>query len=305
MSPVKNMSRTVTTDVELRGQHLREGDQVMLFYPSANRDEDVFDRRRRASTSGATPTRTWPSASGPTSASAPRWPASSCKVMFREVLPRLPDLELARRRGPAVPAVELRQRPRGDAGAVHADARHGAVHRMTGPLDGVRVVELGVWVAGPGAAGILADWGADVVKIEPPAGDPARSFQRMLGGDLDVNPVFELDNRGKRSIVLDLSTERGVEIAHELLAGADVFLTNVRPAALDRLGLGPDDAARAPPPRSSTPSSPATGSTGPTPTGRPTTSPPSGPGPASPSRCGRPAARCRSSAAAWATTRPP
>jgi crotonobetainyl-CoA:carnitine CoA-transferase CaiB-like acyl-CoA transferase len=115
---------------------------------------------------------------------------------------------------------------------------------MTGPLDGIRVVELGVWVAGPGAAGILADWGADVVKIEPPAGDPARGFQRMLGGDLDVNPVFELDNRGKRGIALDLSTERGVEIADQLLAGADVFLTNVRPAALDRLGLGPDDARR-------------------------------------------------------------
>jgi crotonobetainyl-CoA:carnitine CoA-transferase CaiB-like acyl-CoA transferase len=113
---------------------------------------------------------------------------------------------------------------------------------VTAPLEGVSVVELGVWVAGPGAAGILADWGADVVKIEPPAGDPARSFQRMLGGDLDVNPVFELDNRGKRAVALDLSTERGIEIADRLLAEADVFVTNVRPAALDRLGLGPDDA---------------------------------------------------------------
>ena len=113
---------------------------------------------------------------------------------------------------------------------------------MTGPLDGIRVVELGVWVAGPGAGGILADWGGDVVKVEPPAGDPARSFQQMLGGDLDVNPVFELDNRGKRGVALDLSTPAGVEIADRLLAGADVFLTNVRPAALDRLGLGPDGA---------------------------------------------------------------
>ena len=112
----------------------------------------------------------------------------------------------------------------------------------SGPLDGIKVVELGVWVAGPGAAGILADWGADVVKIEPPAGDPARSFQRMLGGDLDVNPVFELDNRGKRGIALDLSSGQGVEIADRLLADADVFLTNVRPAALDRLGLGPGGA---------------------------------------------------------------
>jgi crotonobetainyl-CoA:carnitine CoA-transferase CaiB-like acyl-CoA transferase len=113
---------------------------------------------------------------------------------------------------------------------------------MTGALEGVRVVELGVWVAGPGAAGILADWGADVVKIEPPGGDPARTFQRLIGGD--VNAVFELDNRGKRSIALDLATEAGVGIARRLLAEADVFVTNIRASALERLGLGPD-AARA------------------------------------------------------------
>lgn len=111
---------------------------------------------------------------------------------------------------------------------------------MTAPLAGIRVVELGAWVAGPGAGGILADWGADVVKIEPPEGDPARAFGRMLGGDLPVNPVFELDNRGKRAIALDLSDERGVDLAHRLVADADVFLTNLRPTALDRIGLGPD-----------------------------------------------------------------
>ncbi|HEX4162751.1 MAG TPA: CoA transferase [Acidimicrobiales bacterium] len=110
---------------------------------------------------------------------------------------------------------------------------------MTGPLEGVRVVELGVWVAGPGAGGILADWGADVVKVEPPQGDPARNFGRMLGGDLPTNPVFELDNRGKRSISLDLSSERGVHVVHDLVADADVLLTNLRPAALERLELGP------------------------------------------------------------------
>ena len=52
---------------------------------------------------------------------------------------------------------------------------------MAGPVEGIKVVELGVWVAGPAAGGILADWGADVVKIEPPTGDPARMFGRMLG----------------------------------------------------------------------------------------------------------------------------
>ena len=112
---------------------------------------------------------------------------------------------------------------------------------MAGPLEDVRVVELGVWVAGPGAGGILADWGADVVKVEPPEGDPARNFGRMLGGDLPTNPVFELDNRGKRSISLDLSDERGLKVAHQLVSEADVFLTNLRPAALGRLGLGPKE----------------------------------------------------------------
>src|SRR3974390_3308726 len=119
---------------------------------------------------------------------------------------------------------------------------------MSGPLEGVRVIELGVWVAGPGAGGILADWGADVVKVEPPEGDPARNFGRMLGGDLPTNPVFELDNRGHPSISLDLSSERGVGVAHQLVGDADVFLTNLRPAAPERLGLGPAAAGGRPPP---------------------------------------------------------
>lgn len=112
-----------------------------------------------------------------------------------------------------------------------------------GPLEGVRVVELGVWVAGPGAGGILADWGADVVKIEPPAGDPGRTFGAMLGGDLPFNPPFELDNRSKRSIVIDLATDDGRAVAHDILDGADVFLTNVRLAGLARVGLDPDTLA--------------------------------------------------------------
>ena len=111
---------------------------------------------------------------------------------------------------------------------------------MSGPLHGVKVVELGVWVAGPAAAGVLGDWGADVIKIEPLSGDPARTFQRMFGGDMPNNPVFELDNRNKRGIALDISTPEGREIALELLDQADVFVTNVRVDALKRAGLDYD-----------------------------------------------------------------
>ena len=107
----------------------------------------------------------------------------------------------------------------------------------SGPLSGVRVVELGVWIAGPAAGGILADWGADVVKIEPPEGDPSRLFQAILGGHLPSNPVFEQDNRSKRSIVLDLQRSDDLATAIELIGGADVFLTNVRGGGLRRLGL--------------------------------------------------------------------
>lgn len=112
---------------------------------------------------------------------------------------------------------------------------------MAGPLEGIKVVELGVWVAGPAAGGILADWGADVVKIEPPTGDPARTFGRMLGitpqDRHHVSPPFQMDNRGKRSVVLDLTTEGGQAHARQLLDGADVFLTNIRTGALRRIGL--------------------------------------------------------------------
>jgi crotonobetainyl-CoA:carnitine CoA-transferase CaiB-like acyl-CoA transferase len=107
-------------------------------------------------------------------------------------------------------------------------------------MDGIRIVELGVWVAGPAAGGILADWGADVIKIEPPSGDPARGFNKMLGGDMESSPPFELDNRSKRSVVLDLTTEEGRDAALELIATADVFLTNIRVDALKRIGLDPD-----------------------------------------------------------------
>jgi crotonobetainyl-CoA:carnitine CoA-transferase CaiB-like acyl-CoA transferase len=107
-------------------------------------------------------------------------------------------------------------------------------------LDGVRVVELTAWVAGPAAAGVMADWGADVVKVEPPAGDPQRAIFGAIGvRDQGSVPPFELDNRGKRSVVLDLRADAGREAMERLLAGADVFVTNLRVAALARLGLDP------------------------------------------------------------------
>ncbi|MFZ9863459.1 MAG: CaiB/BaiF CoA transferase family protein [Ilumatobacteraceae bacterium] len=108
---------------------------------------------------------------------------------------------------------------------------------MPGPLEGVKVVELGVWVAGPAAAGVMADWGADVVKIEPTAGDPARSFQFMYGGNPPDNPVFELDNRNKRGVAVDITTDEGRDAAYRLIDDADVFVTNVRAAALQRSGF--------------------------------------------------------------------
>src|SRR4051794_36259651 len=109
--------------------------------------------------------------------------------------------------------------------------------RMSGPLDGITIVEIGAWVAGPAAGGILADWGAEVIKVEPPSGDPARTFRQILGGDLPTNPVFELDNRSKNSIVIDSRADGGLGLIGELIAGADVFLTNLRPSALARWGL--------------------------------------------------------------------
>ena len=111
-----------------------------------------------------------------------------------------------------------------------------------GPLSGYRVVELGVWVAGPAAAGLLADWGADVIKVEPPTGDPQRNIFGAVGvSDQHGVPPFEIDNRGKRSVVLDLQFAEQRETMERLLATADVFVTNVRPDALRRLDLHHDD----------------------------------------------------------------
>jgi crotonobetainyl-CoA:carnitine CoA-transferase CaiB-like acyl-CoA transferase len=109
---------------------------------------------------------------------------------------------------------------------------------MPGPLEGIKVVELGLWVAGPSASAILCDWGAEVIKIEPPQGDPFRGWMvSMVGATLATNPPFELDNRGKRSVAINLENEEGRTIVGRLTGEADVLVTNMRPRVLDRYGL--------------------------------------------------------------------
>lgn len=110
---------------------------------------------------------------------------------------------------------------------------------MRQPLTGFRVVEVTAGVLGPLAGVYLSDMGADVIKIEPPEGDLAR-HARGVGNTLPAGTpgaLFTAGARGKRSVTLDAGSERGREILRRLLAEADVFLTNNRPKALERLGL--------------------------------------------------------------------
>ena len=109
------------------------------------------------------------------------------------------------------------------------------------PFDGVKVVELAQWVFVPVAGALLADWGADVIHIEPTEGDPYRALATQgIGTDRGgVNLSLALANRGKRSIALNVKSEDGQAVLHRLLESADVFLTNMRPKALQRLGLDP------------------------------------------------------------------
>ncbi len=106
-----------------------------------------------------------------------------------------------------------------------------------GPLAGIRVVDLTTVVVGPTATLFLADYGAEVIKVEAPGGDLLRTLGgRSKSGQLSGK--FTHFNRNKRSIVLDLKQDQAQEALHKLLATADVFIANVRPAALERLGLG-------------------------------------------------------------------
>jgi crotonobetainyl-CoA:carnitine CoA-transferase CaiB-like acyl-CoA transferase len=106
-------------------------------------------------------------------------------------------------------------------------------------LTGLKVVELATWVAGPGCAMIMGEWGADVVKVESPAGDPTRGFFPDTA-ESPGNPVFSMENRGKRAIVLDTSKPAGRDALIAILKTADVFVTNLRPGALIRARLDYD-----------------------------------------------------------------
>jgi crotonobetainyl-CoA:carnitine CoA-transferase CaiB-like acyl-CoA transferase len=109
-------------------------------------------------------------------------------------------------------------------------------------LNGVKVVELASWLFVPAAGAVLADWGADVIKIEHPVlGDPIRGLANAESTGALVNPNTELPNRGKRSVGLDVSTPRGRDILYQLLDSADVFLTNLLPNTRQRLAIDVDD----------------------------------------------------------------
>ena len=106
---------------------------------------------------------------------------------------------------------------------------------MSGPLSGIRVIDLASVVSGPVAAVTLADQGADVIKVEALGGDMTRWSRTAVG---DFPPMFVACNRGKRSIAIDLKRADGAEILWRLIDTADVFIQNFRPGAIERLGFG-------------------------------------------------------------------
>jgi crotonobetainyl-CoA:carnitine CoA-transferase CaiB-like acyl-CoA transferase len=108
---------------------------------------------------------------------------------------------------------------------------------LPGALDGVRILDLTTMVAGPVATMMLADQGADVIKVESPRGDLMRHLSRGRNG---MNASFMSCNRNKRSLAIDLKTDRGRELVYQLIATADALVHNFRPGAAERIGLGED-----------------------------------------------------------------
>jgi crotonobetainyl-CoA:carnitine CoA-transferase CaiB-like acyl-CoA transferase len=129
-------------------------------------------------------------------------------------------------------------------GSVGQSGRSGGEAAAPGPLHGVKVVEMGMWVAAPAAAAVLGDWGAEVLKIENPAGgDPVRALMAMGMAPFEppINPSFELDNRNKRSVTVNPHVPEGRQVLLRLLGDADVFVTNLRAGALERMQLSYGD----------------------------------------------------------------
>lgn len=110
---------------------------------------------------------------------------------------------------------------------------------MPGPLTGIKVVEVANFLAVPCCAALMADMGADVIKVEPLSGDPYRwmSSDGTYGFDFPINYAFEMDNRGKRGISVDLNKPEASEIVQKLASNADVFVTNLLPRRMEKFGL--------------------------------------------------------------------
>lgn len=109
---------------------------------------------------------------------------------------------------------------------------------MSKPLEGVRVIEVAAWTFVPAAGAVMADLGADVIKVEPPNGDPQRGLANMLNfAEGAMNPFLEVPNRGKRSVTLDLTSANGRDALLKMCESADVFLTSYLPAVRSKLGI--------------------------------------------------------------------
>src|SRR6202022_3545058 len=112
---------------------------------------------------------------------------------------------------------------------------------MSGPLKGVRVLDLTAVVSGPYATMFLADQGADVLKIEPIGGDSARRSRAAIDKAGEFSALFISSNRGKRSLSIDIKSDAGQDVRAGLVAQADVLVQNFRPGTMERLGFGPDE----------------------------------------------------------------
>jgi len=113
---------------------------------------------------------------------------------------------------------------------------------MAGPLDGIKILECSTWGFGPIGGMMLGDLGADVIKIESPTRPDAARFVESVAGIPNMMPdghsaLFEAVNRNKRSLALDLKSERGRELFRELIVDTDVFIENYRPGTFEKLGL--------------------------------------------------------------------